>query len=457
MKKSSWAFTYLLRCLVLLGFFSANPSFAAISPECPPPPNKFNIVALCASYSPPATVVNERTYLKSNGMCEYLGDCSNGFMNGHGGEYGKPTPTPTPSPTPSPTPDPCAGAAGKTVGNSSSTLTYPIGTTFQTATNIGCLAGCKVLPSEIATGKNPLGQEIVFARGPFLNVGQKCDAEGSSSGGSTGTPAPTPPPLHDEPSGKTCEKPKCPGEINGQTVCVACDARKTTEEKKEEKTESDGTKTETTTKEETICTGSKCTTTSTTTTQPKDANGVPVGTPSTKTDKKEEDADSFCLKNPRHKQCSETNDFCKQNPDLQVCKSGSYSDTSCGSSPSCTGDAVQCAQAANAFKAYCETKKTADAVNGSGDVSETFGNLNAAFQFAASTDSLLPGKGDLNIGSLDQSNPWNSTCLADKEVAEFEGHKITIPFSKYCSIFELMGSISVAVTLLVAALYIFRD
>lgn len=457
--KTPWAFTYLLRFLALLGFCSvsyAQGAFSGVSGStCYPTP-----AAYCQTLipsNPPSDWSNIHLVNTNNGQCNIAGNFL-GISLWYTNPQYFPCVPPTPSPTPTPTPDLCKLVAGKVVGDSKSTLTYPIGTTFEGASNIGCMAGCKVLPSEIATGKNPLGQEIVFARGPFLNVGEKCDAEGSSSGSPSGTPAPTPPPLHDEPSGKSCEKPKCPGEVNGQTICVQCDARKTTDEKKEEKTQEDGSKTETTTKEETVCTGEKCTTTTTTITQPKDANGIPVGAPVTKTDKKEEDADSFCLKNPRHKQCSETNDFCKQNPDLQVCKNGTYSDTSCDSAPSCTGDPVQCAQAANAFKTYCETKKTAEALYGSGaGLDDAQSSVNAAISFGSGSLPLVADAGTVGIGSFDQSNPWGSTCVADADVAVFEGKTITVPFSKYCGIFEIMGRISIAGTLLLAGLFVFKE
>lgn len=77
--------------------------------------------------------------------------------------------------------------------------------------------------------------------------------------------------------------------------------------------------------------------------------------------------------------------------------------------------------------------------------------------FGAGTGSVLGDSGSVGIGSFDQSNPWGATCLADTQVAEFEGKAITIPFSKYCSVFELMGRIAVAVTLLVAGLFVFKD
>ena len=468
MKNTQWAFTYLSRFLALLGFFLASSAFALTGYRMQSFPSDgcySSRAYLCTVLAPVRYAGTEFAPDSYDLSCKYR--ATTGVMVGVPLQYCSGAQG-TPTPSPSPTPDPCVGAAGKTVGNSSSTLTYSIGTTFETATNIGCLAGCKVLPSEIATGKNPLGQEIVFARGPFLNVGEKCDAtQGGSSGqpGITPTPGPTPiipPDLYEDPDNPSCKKGTCPGSVNGQNVCVPCDKTKTdTGTTVTEKPTENGNKEVKEVKSETICNGSVCVTIEKEKTTIKDTAGNTVGTPTTNETTKTEPADTFCTKNPTHKQCTGKDSFCKENPELSICKDGNWSETTCGgSAPVCTGDAVQCAQAANAFKTYCESKKTADALYGTGQgLGEAQSAVDSAMSFGSGSGSgsLLGDSGSVGIGSFNQSNPWSATCLADTQVAEFDGKAITIPFSKYCSVFELMGRIALAATLLAAGLFVFRD
>lgn len=451
MKNTSWAFTYLSRFLALLGFFLASPVFAAC-----PAPNTYTEAEGCSGQYGPGKVWVFSDVVESGSSCDFYYTCLP--TNPRTLLYSAPKLAPTPSPTP----EPCstsfgssgAAATGYCISDNKDPPTClkfkghsyeQWGNSLPTFT---CVNSCEysILPDSQA-------DQYVFQPGqPLVNgwtqVGfsYKTKGTGSSCNSPPFDPNKPPPNLPPIP-------PQSCGEVNGQTVCF--DQKPPTgtdgvDIKEETKSNSDGSKTET--KTDTTCVGNTCQTTKTETT--KDASGNSTGSTTTTTT---ENKESYCSKNPQSTQCK-GDDFCQTNADLSICKEGKWSETSCDSAPACSGDAVQCAQAANAFKTYCESKKTADALYGTGQgLGEAQSSLDAAIAFGSGTASLIPNIQTVEVGALNTTNPWGASCLADTEVAQFEGHSITIPFSKYCSVFELMGRIAVAVTLLGAGLYVFKD
>lgn len=474
MKNTSWAFIYLSRFLALLGFCSlsyAQGAFSGVSGStCYPTP-----AAYCQTIipsNPPSGWSNIHLVNTNNNQCNIGGYYSVTFTWYTNPQYFPcvpPTPSPTPQPTPTPTPPPCQAKKGQKQADSGGdytvnevydgSVTVKAFKTFCDGDNGCSIRGGIVRSRYVSQGGLAVGNtyEVIYTMEPLYYTGETCSGTTdpippgpTSAPVPTGQPTPTPRP--------TLKPDECPGEVNGQPIVVKC-TRVDTKEQESTKTEtnSDGSKTETKTDKTTTCDGSNCTTTTSTTQTQKDPNGNITGS-TTKTDTTTETKNDFCKNNPKSAQCSREGDFCKTNADLSICKEGKWSEIACGSAPACTGDAVQCAQAANAFKTYCESKKTADALYGTGQgLGEAQSAVDSAMSFGSGSGSLLGDSGSVGIGSFDQSNPWGATCLADTQVAEFEGKSITIPFSKYCSVFELMGRIAVAATLLAAGLFVFRD
>lgn len=474
MKNASWASIYLSRFLALLGFFLASPAFA----DCPGfytgicRENSTNIPIIlgtssgvCNGYGSSSVIV-ERSRSETATRCTLNYGCSlsgGGTNRNNSCSYLKADYIPTPTPSPTPTPQPCprtsgpsgAAATGYCIWSQNSQgadycvkfkgksylewyNSLPVGT---------CIDGCDYNVNPDADD----GYYYYKHDQPKVNGWTQVGYTYTTMG--TGRTCQSPPFDPNEPPPNLSMPPQSCGEVNGQKVCfdqkppIGTDGIDT---KEETKSNSDGSKTET--KTETTCVGNTCETTKTDTT--KDASGNSTGTTTTTTT---ENKESYCSKNPQSTQCK-GDDFCKTNADLSICKEGKWSETSCGSVPACSGDAVQCAQAANAFKTYCESKKTADALYGTGQgLDEAQSAVDSAMSFGAGSGSLLGDSGSVGIGSFDQSNPFGSSCLNDMQVAVFEGYNITFPFSQMCGFLEALGRIAVAATLLAAGLFVFRD
>jgi hypothetical protein len=178
------------------------------------------------------------------------------------------------------------------------------------------------------------------------------------------------------------------------------------------------------------CTGSNCFTITTT----KDSQGNVTDT--TKAEGKKED-------------------ICTQNPDLAMCKKTSFSESACGSPPVCEGDAVQCAIAKKQHESSCDFKKQfegtgtffsdkgTEAANGQ-DKPEGHPGAN----LEASTFSLS------NL--LDQSDGLGGGCPSDS-VVSVGGATVVIPWSQTCGALQAVGALAVAVSLLAAAMIVFRS
>lgn len=302
---------------------------------------------------------------------------------------------------------------------------------------MSCFQNCVSYPS--FSGAGPDG--TYFAHGPWTSTGVACSGTGAGSS-PTGDPAdpadppadPDPPPVQPPPD--SCKVGQCPGSINGTTVCVPCSNTTSNTANKTNSTNNttnpDGTPgtppsggapngtTNNTTTNTTKCIGGKCTTTSTSTTK------NPDGTTTTKTDKKEETQEDFCTKNPKSPMCVE----------------GSFGGA-CNGGWTCTGDAVQCATAKAVNDQACSLKvDAANPVLAVGNAAMAGGNGDGHPRSSAT---------DIDVGSLNQTNPWGSGCPADRTLTTFMGEPIVVPLSSACSSFQLMGNLLVGLAMLAGA------
>lgn len=138
---------------------------------------------------------------------------------------------------------------------------------------------------------------------------------------------------------------KAYGYVNNVVVCTTPSDKSGKSSEVKEKKNPDGTSTKTVVEKSVVCTGEgSCTTTTTTTTTVYNADGTQA---STKSETQEETSKG---------QGPEGSGFCKENPSLPICKTGSFSG-SCGAAPTCEGDPIQCATAKATWETNCKTMK----------------------------------------------------------------------------------------------------
>lgn len=157
--------------------------------------------------------------------------------------------------------------------------------------------------------------------------------------------------------------------------------------------------------------------------------------------------DNLCIGNKPLPDDSKGDDFCKQNPTLDICKTGSFGGT-CKTNFKCDGDAVQCAMAreqhirnCQIFEAQTDESKLYDANKGrEGDQTKE-----------------LPGNDVFNLsGRIDTSDSLGGgRCMADLNVT-VAGSAQTIPMSGICPYLGIFGNILVAVSMLLAMRIVFK-
>jgi hypothetical protein len=218
------------------------------------------------------------------------------------------------------------------------------------------------------------------------------------------------------------------GEINGVVTCIPYDPNLNTIETISNTTETttDGTDTtSTSTTSTTTCTNGSCTTTNTTTTI---VNGV-AGPPKTTTTEQPQ------------------TEFCKTNPTAAVCAKPGQFAGSCGAF-SCTGDGIQCAIAKEIHVQNCKLNQstTESALYDSSKTKN--GSVTGDLP---GSESIAFGPGSINTTNLLGSQ----TCISDKTVTVV-GHSVNLPFSSVCRYLEVLGSILVSVSFLLAGRIIVR-
>lgn len=143
---------------------------------------------------------------------------------------------------------------------------------------------------------------------------------------------------------------------------------------------------------------------------------------------------------------SKDKDFCKQNPDLQICKKGSLNGQ-CGSF-TCEGDALQCAIAMDQHKRSCQMFDTPS------DESNLY---NTDKGKTGSQTGSLPGNESISLsGRIDTSNILGGGgCIRDLSVTLWRT-SVSLPFSTICPYLEQLGNILLAVSFLLAIRIITR-
>ncbi len=139
--------------------------------------------------------------------------------------------------------------------------------------------------------------------------------------------------------------------------------------------------------------------------------------------------------------------FCKKNPELDICKKGSFSG-SCESGFTCEGDAVMCAVARDQHIRNC---KLFDTPNEASKLFDTEKNK------TGSQTGNLPGNESVNItGQLDTSNALGGgACVPDRTI-EVAGASVILEFSRVCPYLEIFGNILVACAMVLAIRIVFR-
>lgn len=285
------------------------------------------------------------------------------------------------------------------------------------------------VPAVCANGK-------CYQWGPFTATGASCDPSSTVPGApSSAASAP--------PTDASCvAKGQCPGTIHGTTTCVPCGTKSqesvtstSTAASSAASGAAPSTSTESgTTTTKTECSGSQCTTTTTTSTQKSD------GSSEQKTSSKTEPQTDFCAANPKAAVCKGDDDS----------KWGG----ACAGGFTCSGDAVQCAQAQAAYDLSCTIKtdpQNTTVLAGAGAIGAgdqpgdhpANSEQTVSFDLASRLDSLplFGSSGD---------------CPSDVS-ASVGGRAITLPFSTLCPYMRMLGAALMACAYIAAAKIVFGD
>jgi hypothetical protein len=212
-------------------------------------------------------------------------------------------------------------------------------------------------------------------------------------------------------------------------VNVPCSNTNTSNTKTEQADDGAGNVTSKSETKNTTCNAAgSCTTTVTTTTT---VNG---GAPTTSTKTTTEGKGQFCAGNPGSKECGDGD--------------GSSFGGSCQASFVCTGDAVQCATAKAVNDQLCEFKEAFEV----GDDAKALAN-----RVMEGTEVPDPKANAelVNLGAFDQSNPWGTACPTDIAVTVW-GRSTVIPLGRHCETLRLLGNLAVAMSLIVATVFVIR-
>lgn len=337
----------------------------------------------------------------------------------------------------------CGPLQGMATGTSSMESDFGPQSTQWAASNIGkngsaCLAGCKVsgTMSACVSGTGKSGSMVCMLSQPSF-TGDPCSETSSGSGSEgeeNGSDKPKDCPVGYEKSayaaGVCIPKPNdCPAGSSpskyAEGVCIP-------DEKKDDGTcedPKDPTKRVACEGQSNQCpTGYAQSTTAVGTCVPtkdgsgKDSQGNPVtctgGTCTT-------------TKPDGSKESKEQGAFCKENPDMAVCKEskGSFSG-SCSASFRCDGDALQCSALQEQHKRNCQLFDTPN------DASRLF-DLEAKRpqeNVLSSNGREIDLKGHINVNSV----IGNGACPADVEVVVFE-RAVLFKLSEFCKYFNAMG------------------
>lgn len=284
-----------------------------------------------------------------------------------------------------------------------------------------------------------------------------------------------------------CQTGKCPGSVNGVNVCMPCSASATPSTNEQQSTgnqvttggsNGDGTGTPSTpggpsviggggasnSSDTTIttCDGKSCTTTTTSTATGAAGSGAAGSTPggNTTTDCAKAAASTASAADGKAT-CTNTTtttqpqaDFCKANPKNASCSNdpgqSSFSGT-CAAGFVATGDdAVLNAMAKEEFEQNCKMNPAdAETELAAGERVKT-GNMTGN----------NPNNGTVSISAsqIDTSDALNAGggCISDVTISVFGGSVVTLPTSRYCDHFAMLGTLLVALSFLAAAVIVLR-
>ena len=319
----------------------------------------------------------------------------------------------------------------------------------QTTSKGGTLPGCGLVVNYDIAVSDGAGGYTKQGVGTF--TGTACSMDNTSLGtsatgsypGASGSGAPA--------MADPCPAGSANGIVNGVTVCSPIADRNTIQADKSISTTTGATgtaidplapATATGKSSTTSCSGSTCTTTTTFTA----SNGtVAVGT-STSTDT----LAGYCGSHPGSAVCGDPakgSDFCADHPTSIVCVNGTFSGT-CGATPTCTGDAVQCAVAKAVFDQDCIFKTT----------SAESALYDAKKGLTGDQTTALPGNESVAISSssFSQSNDLGGAGgISDLSITVM-GRSVTLAFSQLNTWFSTLGYLLMGVTALLCVRIVAR-
>lgn len=284
----------------------------------------------------------------------------------------------------------------------------------------------------VGAGKATCSSSGTLAGGPISCVfsGTKTGAACSGDNG--------PPPTYDPCFGEG----KVAGTISGVPVCTG-EAPKSTESTKTTTTPTSTT--ETTTRTDCDSAG-KCTTT-TSSTYTSGGSG-PSGTGAGSTTVPGTGPGTAGEGKPAETEKQEKSSFCEENPDSPLCKSTSFSGACTASAPACDGDAVQCAQAAEAWKINCAIRAEPS------DAAYTLGKSIAAGGADPVKSPLDPSLLEtVNVASIVSGagavRTLTGSCIPPQTFT-VQGHAYTFDTTLFCQFATIVGYLMVAASSVIA-------
>lgn len=333
-------------------------------------------------------------------------------------------------------PPPPQCTAGRTFeANISQGLKTGSGTTdMQWPSNVsGCAVAVDRLIECYSTAPNAEGQRPVFCRYALRETG-----EAGSGNSQTPVPVPTDPKRPETGESPWDKGGKCPaGTVNvgtgsnGTPICSGSGTNPPQPPKIEvtqppvttQNPDGSTTTVEKTTRSNTD--GSTTTTTKTTVTNPDGTTTTTVGSetslrPGSTTQPGVDDSSD-----------DKKDDFCKQHPELNLCKNSSVSGD-CTAGYSCEGDSIQCAIMRQAAEQNCRDKKDRDDLQQSAQY--TLGNSILGGNDPLKDTLPSPDKGErFDVDAQLDNSGWlgGGSCFPDKTI-NVAGWSFTIPFASVC-------------------------
>jgi hypothetical protein len=335
----------------------------------------------------------------------------------------------------------CKSDFGRQSGDGSTKFAWSGGTT-------ACWGGCVSTPSSMyGSGGNQ------WAVGPWTTVGGSCDGNGAGGNGQQPSDGkPTPAGVNEDPNASQCKAPTaCWGTVNGTGVCVACSSSGSEQTTVKESTSPDGTTTtpgDVTTKQ-TTDNGDGSTTTTTRTTHPDGS----VDTRQT-TGPKSAGSSSTAASG-----ASPGGGFCDQNPTVSICQKTSFGG-SCSATFTCDGDAVQCAIAKEQHMRNCSfydpASQGGDAANDVSRLQTARGDGDVPSWSPAAAANQSSTQLDFASG-ISQDHPWSTGCVSDQSLTLAGLGTVVMPWSTFCSSWQLIGKLVIAVTFLACLGIVFKQ